>query len=502
MGDVFLARLRPKDGPARLVALKRIRPALVENADAQARFEREAKVSALLRHPCIVATLDHGTDAQGPFLLLEYVEGRTAARLVALARERGLHVPLEVALSVLVDVAQGLACAHGHTDAELGLKGVLHRDITPDNVLIGYDGTARLADFGIAKLLGGTDLSGAGTVTVTGAIAGKAGYIAPELYEGGAPSFASDLFSFGATAFRILTGTAAFRADSEAGVMRAVLTAAAPKLATLRPDVPPEVSELVALCLEKQPAARPASAKEVADTLAAALPPSEEARRAEVARLLGEWFPERGPGAEAARLGGAAGPGASRTVTASVGDARGVTGGRRRWLGALAAAALALAALAVFLRWPRGALPSPPPEPGPGLAASGGAPSEPGAEAPALSPPPPGTSEAPPGSERTGDARDDEPRKVEASRRQKVKTARLRLRIQPWAMVFLDGRSLGSTPLGDQELAPGTHSLILVNPELDVRRSFTVKLRPGERKTFAVTLGAKRQADSRSAPGR
>jgi serine/threonine-protein kinase len=524
MGDVFLAELISGDGP-RLVALKRIRASAADDPRSQARFEREVRVSALLRHPNIVSTLEHGADDEGPFLVLEYVEGCSAAKLIAQARTFETHLPLDVALSILADIADGLTFAHEYRDEELGVAGLIHRDLSPDNILIGRDGTARLADFGIALLSGSTGLTG------TGALMGKAGYIAPELYEGMKADARSDLFAFGATAFRLLAGTPAFRADTEAGMMRAVMSAAAPNLTALRAEVPPSVAQLVASCLEKSPAARPTSIRAVATGLREALDGLAEHPRAHVARLMAEWVPEIEARSTVPNLDPPhETPAERRTVTGAVSE----PGTRQRRTRLVVTVALGLVLLggvlislpstrpvgayvddvlhpvvdgegsadpernefgAARLREPQPRLepvPSPPVRdlepvpvqlplpasaPAPSAADAAGAVAEDVAEDVAARLP--------------GVIDDGAPRRLgraPSATSRAPKSGVLRLRVSPWAEVFLDGRLLGQTPLPEQTLAPGTHSIILVNGELGVRRSYRVNVRAGEQKTFSADL--------------
>lgn len=464
MGDVFLAEARAPDVRPRLVALKRIRPGLLHDPKVLARFEREVKVCSLLKHPNIVATLEYGADVDGPFLAFEYVAGGSLAQLMARARGLGVHVPLDVALDLFASIARALEAAHEFSDPRLEVAGIVHRDLSPDNVLVGVDGTTRLADFGIARILGATDLTG------TGQVVGKAGYIAPEVYEGAAPDPRSDLFSFGALAFLVLTGTHAFRGESEAATMRAVLSVVPPSVAGLRPEVPSWLAELVTRCLDKRPELRP-SAREVVDALKAS--GALEVPHARLVRLMAEWFPS---GSVGERDDSSSAEPVRQTQT---GQPRQVERASRAWLAV--PLLVGLASLAGW-RWhvasrevlPTQARPAEGPKAPPPPA------EERAVEVPRV--PTPTVEEAPappPEAAATSTAR----RRVRAAK------GALRIRVTPWAEVFLDGQPLGQTPVPIQNLEPGVHSLILVNPELGVRRSYQVHVKAGEQQTFTAQLG-------------
>jgi eukaryotic-like serine/threonine-protein kinase len=459
MGVVYLARPRGQGDDAPLVALKRMRPGVVDDAVMRARFEREAKVSALVRHPNIVATLDHGVDDDGPYLVLEYVRGHSASRLLAVCLKNDKQLPLAVVLSILADVADGMSCAHEYRHPQLESQGIVHRDLTPDNILVGYDGAARVLDFGVAWLSGVTTLTGTGTIM------GKSGFIAPEAYEGQVVDSQGDLFAFGATAFRLLTGVAAFQAPTEAGMMRSVMMNTPPSVSLLRPDVPASVAALVAQCLEKRPEARPPNMRVVANALRSLVGQSP---RAEVAALMTEALPEQPISAELVL------PEVRRTAAVDVPPPE------RRSRGWVFAGASML--LLIGGGWWLSAAVVPDEKPlfdagevierspapidsGAFISADAGLT---GGELPPLPLPPVPTKPQKP--------------KVASAK------ATLRIRVKPYADVFLDGRPLGQTPLAPVRLEPGLHSIILVNTELSVRRSYQVQLRSGEQRAFLVDL--------------
>ncbi len=251
MARVYLAR-DLKHG--RDVAIKVIRPELSVSLGHD-RFLREIEIAARLRHPNIVPLYDSGEIAGSLYFVMPYEEGPSL-------RERLVEGPLPVAdaLNVLRDVARALAYAHEH--------GVVHRDVKPDNVMLS-GGAAVVTDFGIAKAVSAalTDVAGP-TLTQSGSAIGTPAYMAPEQATGDpSTDHRADIYSFGCLAYELFTGNPPFNDQSMHQVIAAHI-ATVPRLVTaLRADVPPAVAELIARCLEKNPADRPQSARELLDSL-------------------------------------------------------------------------------------------------------------------------------------------------------------------------------------------------------------------------------------------
>jgi TolB-like protein/tetratricopeptide (TPR) repeat protein len=255
MATVYLARDLKHSRP---VALKILLPELAAVLGPD-RFQREIRFAARLQHPHILTVLDSGEAAGQLWFTMPYVEGESLR--ARLARERRLSVA--DALSVLQDVAQALAYAHRH--------GVVHRDIKPENILLTED-AALVTDFGVAKPMAaaGDD----GVITTVGLALGTPQYMAPEQIAGD-PSLdqRADLYAFGVVAYEVLAGEPPFRAASPRAILAAHLVEQAPPLITKRPDVPPQVAQVVASCLEKDPEARPESASAIVQALQAAHTP-------------------------------------------------------------------------------------------------------------------------------------------------------------------------------------------------------------------------------------
>ncbi|MBX7100047.1 MAG: protein kinase [Myxococcaceae bacterium] len=451
MADVFLATMKA-GGEETKVALKRMRPTLVADPSYRVHFEREARIGASLRHPNVVALHRFGEDAQGPWLALELVDGVPAARLMAARPGHSGVLPLAVALGVLADVVEGLDCAHR--------QGIVHRDLSPDNVLVGFDGVAKLSDFGIARAEEATRL------TTTGTVRGKVAYLAPELFDGAPSSSATDRYALGVLAFVLLGGVPPFGQVNEAELIKRILSVEPPRLDELRPEVPAEVAEWVASALAKAPAQRPQGLEGLRDALAKHVG-SEDARHAAVRAWVEPQRSQLGvPSLEVPSEAPSA-----QTVEEPASPAP--PGGRRRaWLGLAPVVLLAAGALA-WWGWPV----APPPAPVV-------VPARVEAPPPAVAAAEVDAGVAEPPEEPVAQARP----AVEHPAPPTGRTGSLWIRVRPWAQVFLDGKDLGQTPLAPIKLAPGKHTVLLVNEKLRVRKSYPVRVFAGRQAELKVAF--------------
>jgi serine/threonine-protein kinase len=258
MGEVELA-IREEGRFRRLYAVKRLREGYRDDAEFREMFLEEARIAGLLRHPNAVSVLDVGEDARGPFLVMDYVEGTSVADIIA--RSEDEEVPLQIALRIVMDAAQGLHAAHELKDARGRSLGLVHRDVSPQNLLVGYDGVTRVTDFGIAKALGRT------THTATGVLKGKFGYLAPEQLRFDEPDRRSDVFSLGVVLFELLSGQRLYKNREGMDGAKRILNEPPPDIGEHRDDVPPELVALLFSMLAKDPAHRPSDALTVARTL-------------------------------------------------------------------------------------------------------------------------------------------------------------------------------------------------------------------------------------------
>ncbi len=255
MGEVYRARdVRLK----RDVAVKVLPASFSADADRLRRFELEAEATGQLNHPNILAVYDVGTHDDAPYVVSELLEGETLRSRLA-----GGPLPARRALEYAGAIATGLAAAHE--------KGIVHRDLKPENVFVTNDERVKILDFGLAKLTQPesasgqqTDLPTAPLGTEPGVVMGTAGYMSPEQVRGGPVDHRSDVFSFGAILFEMMAGRRAFAGDSSVEAMNAILKEEPPDLAGTGRSVPPGVDRIIRHCLEKNPAQRFQSARDLA----------------------------------------------------------------------------------------------------------------------------------------------------------------------------------------------------------------------------------------------
>ena len=249
MGEAWKAHDANLD---RVVAIKMLRRGAVSDPTAGERFRREARVLSRLSHPGIATVFDFDVQDRAEYLVMEYVPGGTLE-----ARLKSGRLPLDAVFTLGAALADALESAHR--------QGVLHRDLKPSNVMLTAEGQPKILDFGIAVLL--SDEKAAGRMTESGLIVGSLPYMAPEQLFGAADDIRTDIYSLGVTLFEMVTGRQPFVRERPEAVMFAIINTAPPALRSLRPDAPAELDQLLADCLRKDPAQRPASAALVADTL-------------------------------------------------------------------------------------------------------------------------------------------------------------------------------------------------------------------------------------------
>src|SRR5579872_4097694 len=265
MASVHLGRLLGPANFARPVAIKRLHAHLATEPQVVAMFLDEARLAARVRHPNVVSVLDVVTTDGDPFLVMDYVEGESLARLLEEVRGRGEHVPLPVAVSVTLGVLSGLHAAHEATGEGGQPLGIVHRDVSPHNVMIGVDGVARVLDFGVAKAAGRLQ------TTREGHLKGKLAFTAPELVRGGAVTRAADVYSAAVVFWEMLTGRPLFAGDNEANVLERVLFAVVepPSRYGRSPAV---LDPIVLKALARDPSLRFRSAREMARAIGPAVP--------------------------------------------------------------------------------------------------------------------------------------------------------------------------------------------------------------------------------------
>lgn len=260
MATVYLAKSRGAEGFERRVALKLVHRHLRNEPAFLSDLIEEAKLCARIRHPNVVPVLDVGQDPAGTFLVMEYVEGTTLSGLHRASRAAQSPLSRAVKLRILIDVLSGLHAAHEQTDLQGNPLGIVHRDFSPQNILVGSDGIARLTDFGIAKAASRI------SHTRTGMTRGKLAYMAPEQSRGRKLDRRADVWSAGVVAWELVAGRRLFKGD-EAAIARALAAEPIPSLAELDPELDPGLARAIASALERDPARRTESAKAFRDAL-------------------------------------------------------------------------------------------------------------------------------------------------------------------------------------------------------------------------------------------
>jgi eukaryotic-like serine/threonine-protein kinase len=276
MATVHLGRLLGPVGFAKVVAVKRLHPQFAKDPEFSSMFIDEARLAARIQHPNVVATLDVVPLDGEIFLVLDYVSGEPLSRLIKATAARGVGVDPRIFASVVVGMLHGLHAAHEATDEHGRQLQIVHRDVSPQNVMVGADGVARVLDFGVAKAAGRLQS------TRDGQLKGKLSYMAPEQVSGTEVDARTDIYSAGVVLWEALTLRRMISGNNEANVLAAVLQSRPAPPSRFNPAVPPAVDQVVLRALEKEPARRFATAREMAIEL-------ERAAGVASAYEVGEW---------------------------------------------------------------------------------------------------------------------------------------------------------------------------------------------------------------------
>jgi eukaryotic-like serine/threonine-protein kinase len=246
MGEVYKAQDTKLD---RFVALKFLPSQLTASEDDKARFIQEAKAASSMNHPNVCTIYSIEEYQKQLFIAMEYVEGKTL-------KDKKDSLSEKQILEIGIQVAEGLAAAHE--------KGIVHRDIKPENIMIRKDGIAQIMDFGLAKLYSDKNAS---RLTKAGTTMGTLGYMSPEQIQGLDVDHRSDIFSFGVVIYEMFAGESPFKGMHETAIMYEIVNVDAPPLSTIKPEIDPELDEIILECLEKDKDERCQSAKELAKDL-------------------------------------------------------------------------------------------------------------------------------------------------------------------------------------------------------------------------------------------
>jgi serine/threonine protein kinase len=275
MATVHLGRLLGPVGFSRTVAIKRLHPHYAEDPEFVSMFLDEARLAARVQHPNVVSTLDVVTVDGELFLVMEYVQGESVARLCRAAAASNERVPPSVATTIMVGTLHGLHAAHEAKNDRGEPLDLVHRDVSPQNVLVGVDGVARVLDFGVAKAAGRIQS------TREGQLKGKLPYMAPEQLRG-KTSRASDIYAASVVLWEVICGRRLFAGENEGEIVAKLLEGCKVPPSTHAEGLSPEIDAVVMRGLEVDPSRRFATAREMARALADAAPVMEASR-------VGEW---------------------------------------------------------------------------------------------------------------------------------------------------------------------------------------------------------------------
>jgi eukaryotic-like serine/threonine-protein kinase len=427
----------------------------------------------------VVQIFELGEDQGEYFIAMEYIQGPSLHRVRKRLRELGQPFPFDIAAYVVAQALQGLHYAHELRDEAGGPLGIVHRDISPDNVLVSMDGVVKVVDFGIAKA------ADASSQTQSGTLKGKLSYISPEQVNGRSASPRSDIYATGVMLYQLFTNTLPFRAPSSAALLQQIATVEPEAPRRLELDVPSELNDIVMKALRKDPRERFSSAQEMSRALLEALESHQRRLFPEdLSRFLKQLFePEASfprffvePNPRLARPAPRPPPEDERTIPLPAVPPRPRARGLA-WVGGGVVLA-GLVGLVALRPWQRD-LPPAAPEP---LGAQAPAPSAakpPVAKPPAAKPPvveaPPPAPSAPP----VAPPRETAP---------ETATGRVYIRVNPWAEVFHGGRRLGITPMPAIQLPAGRQTLTLKNKDLGVSRDYRVSVPANGQVTLKADL--------------
>jgi len=265
MASVHYGRLVGTGGFAKTVAIKRLHRQLARTDSFRKMILEEGRLAARVRHPNVVPPLDVLAENGELLLVMEYVHGEALSRLVRAARAAGEKVPLAVGAAIVANVLHGLHAAHEAKDEAGNPLDIVHRDVSPQNVIVGVDGNARVIDFGIAKAVTSEGNTTAGTIK------GKVPYLAPEQLEGEPATKRTDIYAAAVVFWEVLAGKRLFDGEDDSEVLRQIMTMPVPVPSSINPSVPRAVDDVVLRAIARSPADRFATARDMALALEAAV---------------------------------------------------------------------------------------------------------------------------------------------------------------------------------------------------------------------------------------
>ena len=290
MAEIFLAKSMSIQGMEKLVAIKRVLPSLTKNEKFISMFLDEARLSIALNHANIVQVFDVNQSAGTYFIVMEYVEGYNLRRVFQKASEIGYRVPIAIACYMMMEVCKGLEHAHTKKDSAGKPLRIVHRDLSPPNVLVSKAGEVKITDFGLAKATSQL------TRTDPGVVKGKYSYLSPEVTEGKPADHRADLFAAGIVLWELLANRRLFLAKTDVETVELVRKAEVPQLSKLNKSVDSEFESIVMRALARDPKKRWVSAREFGDALAEYLFKNGlKTTSYDVAQMIDQLFGEQAP---------------------------------------------------------------------------------------------------------------------------------------------------------------------------------------------------------------
>jgi tRNA A-37 threonylcarbamoyl transferase component Bud32 len=243
MAELFLAEYEREDGFRKIVAIKRILPNLAGNVEFIKMFTREARLAALLQHPNIVQIFDYGKIASTYFIAMEYIDGKNFKEILQTLK---CGLPVELTIFVISKICKALDYSHNRRDDKTGqpLK-IIHRDISPQNMLISYEGEVKISDFGISKARSEPSL------TLAGVIKGKLAYLSPEQCLGGPVDQRTDIYALGLVFYEAISGKRVYAFETDVEAIRSIPTMEIEPITNTEVEIPTELNEIVMKCLAK-----------------------------------------------------------------------------------------------------------------------------------------------------------------------------------------------------------------------------------------------------------
>jgi serine/threonine-protein kinase len=538
MAEVFLAVAHGLGGFNKLVVLKRLRPHLADEAEFRDMFLDEARLAARLNHPNVVQSYEVGEGHGSYFIAMEYLEGQPLNRVIDELRVRGRRLDARLAAKIVSEACAGLQHAHDLRDYDGTPLRIIHRDVSPHNVFVNYDGQVKLVDFGIAKAVNSR------ADTEVGVLKGKIAYMAPEQAAGEAIDARADLFAMGIVLWELCTGRALFGGENAANTLHKLMSEPIPRPSSVASRVDPKLEAITMRLLERDPGDRFQSARELRAALEGWLRDAGgDVRGEEVGALVTSLFEGVRANVQAEikkEMAAVAQGGAGRGVSlASIGQedrsgddhkplldlgpqATGVASGmsrrlptpllpaseappavassshpRRRRVVVMVLLAGLVAAVGIFLLVRPSAPPrsdltatipaTPTPTPTSTPTATPTLPSPPVATAVPVESPAPRRASAPRLTHAAGhSSRPPVPTPPAAT--PDSAPGFLTLDTYPWTRVSEGGRPLGTTPLVHLSLSPGTHTLDLENPDKGLHQSYQVTIVSGAALTRRLGL--------------